>query len=51
MVLIDAMEHYSGLDPNTFQITRLKESLNEMTEKDRTTKQGKGPTEVHSKRN
>jgi hypothetical protein len=51
MVLIDAMEHYSGLGPNTFQITRLKESLNEMTEKNKTAKQGKGSSEVHSRRN
>jgi hypothetical protein len=51
LVLIDAMEHHSGLDPNTFQIARLKESLNETAEKNRTIKHGKGPTEVQSKKN
>jgi hypothetical protein len=50
-VLIDAMEHYSGLDPNTFQIARLKESLSAMTEKDRSVKQGKRLADDHNRKN
>jgi hypothetical protein len=45
------MEHHSGLDPNTFQIARLKESLNAMTGKDRSVKQGKRLAEDHNRKN
>jgi hypothetical protein len=50
-VLLDAMEHEPGMDPNAYHIKRLRESLNATTEKNGTAKQGKGSTEVHSKRN
>jgi hypothetical protein len=51
MVLIDAMEHYSGLDPNTFQIARLKESLGETSGKNRTGKNRKQFSESQPKKN
>jgi hypothetical protein len=50
LVLIDEMEHYSGHDPNTLQITRLKESFKDMTDKNRAAKDRKESLEVHSKK-
>jgi hypothetical protein len=51
LVLIDAMEHYSGLDPNTFQIARLKESLGDSSGKDKTGKDRKQLSEAQPKKN
>jgi hypothetical protein len=50
LVLIDEMEHYSGPNPNTFQITRLKKSFKVMTDKNRAAKDRKESMEVRSKK-
>ncbi len=51
MVLIEAMEQYSGLEANTFQIARLKESLGDMTDRNRTAKNRKPLAEPQAKKN